>query len=62
MQRLKTGTGFAGAKLSEILPCARLARFGQDDTGAYLPTMNAQLVVALPPRFSIANFFAPSTW
>jgi hypothetical protein len=30
-QRLKTGTGFAGAKLSEILPCARVARFGQDD-------------------------------
>src|ERR1039458_9148599 len=36
MQRLKTGTGFAGAKLSEILPCARVARFGQDDTGALL--------------------------
>ena len=26
-----TGTGFAGAKLSEILRCARVARFAQDD-------------------------------
>jgi hypothetical protein len=29
---------------------------------AYLPTMNTQLVVPLPPIFSIANFFAFSTW
>jgi hypothetical protein len=27
----KTGTGFAGAKLSEILPSARVARFVKDD-------------------------------
>jgi len=31
LRDLKTGTGFACAKLSEILPCARVARFGQDD-------------------------------
>ena len=30
--------------------------------GAYLPTMKTQLVVPLPPMFSIANFFAFSTW
>jgi len=28
---------------------------------AYLPTMNAQLVVPLPPMFSIAKVFASST-
>jgi hypothetical protein len=28
----------------------------------YFPITNAQLVVPLPPMFSIANFFAPSTW
>jgi hypothetical protein len=27
MQQFKTGTGFATAKLSEILPAARVARF-----------------------------------
>jgi len=32
MRDFKTGTGFAGAKLSEILHCARVAHFGQDDT------------------------------
>ena len=31
MERLKTGTGFAAAKLSEILPVGRVAPFGQDD-------------------------------
>jgi hypothetical protein len=31
LRDFKTGTGFAGAKLSEILPAARVARFGQDD-------------------------------
>jgi hypothetical protein len=30
-QRLETGTGFADAKLSEILPCGRVAPFVQDD-------------------------------
>jgi hypothetical protein len=30
-QRLETGTGFAAAKLSEILPCGRVAPFVQDD-------------------------------
>jgi hypothetical protein len=37
-------------------------RFDNSDLRAYLPTMNTQLVVPLPPIFSIANFFAPSTW
>lgn len=37
-------------------------RFDNSDLRAYLPTMNTQLVVPLPPMFSIANFFAPSTW
>jgi hypothetical protein len=27
LRDLKTGTGFAGAKLSEVLPAARVARF-----------------------------------
>lgn len=31
MERLKTGIGFAAAKLSEILPVGRVAPFGQDD-------------------------------
>jgi hypothetical protein len=30
-QRLETGTGFADAKLSEILRCGRVAPFVQDD-------------------------------
>jgi hypothetical protein len=34
MQQRKTGTGGARAPLSEILPYARVARFGQDDTEA----------------------------
>ena len=33
-RRLETGTGFAYAKLSEILHCARVARFVQDDRAA----------------------------
>jgi hypothetical protein len=37
-------------------------RFDNSASRAYLPTMNTQLVVPLPPIFSIANFFAPSTW
>jgi hypothetical protein len=32
LRDFKTGTGFAGAKLSEILHCARVARFAQDDS------------------------------
>ena len=36
MQEPETGTGFAGAKLSEILPSARVARFVRmtEKTGA----------------------------
>jgi hypothetical protein len=34
MQRLETGTGFAGAKLSEVLPSARVARFVRMTEGA----------------------------
>jgi hypothetical protein len=35
MRRRGTGAGFAGAKLSEVLPLQRaFARFGQDDGGA----------------------------
>jgi hypothetical protein len=41
-QRLETGTGFAGAKLSEILPAARAARFVR-------MTENAKLSEVLPP-------------
>jgi hypothetical protein len=32
LRDFKTGTGGAYAPLSEILHCARVARFGQDDT------------------------------
>jgi hypothetical protein len=38
-----------------------LREFGKSAL-AYLPTMKTQLVVPLPPMFSIANFFAFSTW
>ena len=44
------------AILQEIAACTI------PESRAYLPTMNTQLVVPLPPIFSMANFFAPSTW
>jgi hypothetical protein len=50
------GTGNRAAILDGI------AALETEIVGAYLPTMNTQLVVPLPPMFSIANFFAFSTW
>jgi hypothetical protein len=44
---------------SPLPPAAQAIIFSRCD---YLPTMNTQLVVPLPPIFSIANFFAFSTW
>ena len=38
------------------------ARKVDDGERLTLPTMKTQLVVPLPPMFSIANFFAFSTW
>jgi hypothetical protein len=61
MQLLLIGfpTGRKKAKSGDPFPDRR---FDNSKSCAYLPTMKTQLVVPLPPIFSIANFFAPSTW
>ena len=44
----ETGTGFAGAKLSEILPAARVARFVRMTSSARVPGECVGQVYALP--------------
>ena len=47
LRDFETGTGFVGAKLSEILLYARAARIGQDDNNAGIERVDPLYLVSI---------------